>query len=618
MGVPAVNIFDFETKGILPRPQYPPPSVGFSLQRIGERSGKYYAYGHKGGGNNCSKDEARRVITDLWRSGEPILFHHGKFDIEVAEADFGLAPLPWDRYHDTLFLTFLWNPRLYSMKLKDVAEELLGIAPDARDELREWIIANVPEAKRKPSTWGAYIWLAPAQLAGRYANADTRMTKRLFNHLYPLIVEDGMLEAYDRERKLMPILMRMEKAGVPVNLPGLRRDVPKWKAMEQELGAAILRKLKVPKREWDQWHGEGTYPEGFAFGGNTLADQLEAAGKVESFVLTDKGNRSTSAENLKEACNDPALTKLLEVHAQVTTCITTFGMPWLRVAEESGGRIFTNFNQVRAPEGGAATGRLSSYPNLQNIIRSDKDERVPQLRNYIVPGKGFTLTARDYSQQELRILAHFEEGDLFQRYQDDPTLDAHDAVRDIVLDVTGYKMERPEVKTLNFMQVYGGGARGVAYKLKCDYETATKLRNYHKKALPGVQELQKAIKQKVAAGEPIVTWGGRVYYVEEPRMEKGRLRTFEYKLLNVLIQGSAADCTKQAMINYADLVGRKWDDMPLMLQIHDELVGRTNGDPKRMHKLLAEAMADVEFDIPMLSDGKTGTKSWGSMTKEKK
>lgn len=608
-------VLDFESKGIQPRPTYPPKAVGFSLALPGERKATYHAWGHKSGGNNTTEEKAGRILKDLWRSRTPVIFHNGKFDQEVALEQFGLDPLPWERFHDTLFLAFLYNPRLWSFKLKDMAEGFLGIKPDARDELHEWIIANVPEAKRKPSTAGAYIWVAPAGLAGRYANADVMMTKRLFNWLMPIIEKEGMLSAYERERQLMPILMRMERAGVPIAHRQLRKDLEEWKATEQELGRSILKKLKVPKAQWDNWHGEGSYPQGFSFSGDTLADQLESAGKVDAFVLTEKGNRSVAAEALKESCNDKALATLLEVHSQVTTCIVTFGMPWLRVADESGGRIFTNFNQVRSPDGGAATGRLSSYPNLQNIIRSDKDERVPHLRNYIVPSKGRVLVARDYSQQELRILAHFEEGDLYEQYMENPRTDAHDAVKKLIIESTGIDVARPAVKVLNFMQVYGGGAGGVAKKLKVPYDKATELRNLHKKALPGVQQLQRQIKALVANGEPIVTWGGRVYYVEEPKVVKGRMRSFEYKLLNYLIQGSAADCTKQAMINYDALVGKEWEEMPLELQIHDELLGES-ADKVRMHSMLAEAMADVDFSVPMLSDGKDSRKSWGAMKKD--
>lgn len=609
---------DFETKGIEGRPVYPPEPVGFSLQMPGERSAKHYAWGYKGGGNTHTKAQAAKVLTDLWKSELEIVFHHGKFDMEVAMETFGLPILPWYRFHDTLLLTFLYNPRLWSMKLKDVAEELLEIPADERDDLRAWILANVPAAKKKPSTWGAYIWLAPAKLAGRYANADVKMTKKLFLWLHPQIMADGMGIAYDRERQLLPVLLLMERRGVQVAHRELRRDLEVWKASEQEVARDIFRRLKIRKAQWEDYRSDGSY-QGFTFRGDLLADAMEAAGKVEAFMLTAKGNRSVASDALREVCEDKALVDLLEEHSQITTCITTFGMPWLAVADRSGGRIFTNFNQVRSPEGGASTGRLSSYPNLQNVIRDDKAARVPKLRNYIIPGKGRIMVARDYSQQELRILGHFEGGSLYEKYMADPTLDAHDTIRKMVKDVADYDMARPAVKVLNFLQIYGGGIPAIQKKLKdLSPDQCSQLRKYHQQALPGVAELQKEIKAKLKAGEPIVTWGGRVYYAEESRIVDGRMRNFDYKMLNVLIQGSAADCTKQGMVNYYDMVGAKgWEAMPLELQVHDELVGTTAGDHKKMHRYLREAMAFVDFDIPMLSDGKTSRKSWGQMVKEK-
>jgi DNA polymerase I-like protein with 3'-5' exonuclease and polymerase domains len=122
--------------------------------------------------------------------------------------------------------------------------------------------------------------------------------------------------------------------------------------------------------------------------------------------------------------------------------------------------------------------------------------------------------------------------------------------------------------------------------------------------------LEKALKDQGKAGLPIRSWGGREYYTEPPKIIDGHTQTFEYKLLNYLIQGSAADCTKQALINYHALRQRS----RFMTTVHDEInISCPKSAVKKEMELLREAMASVAFDVPMLSDGKIGP-NWGNLT----
>jgi hypothetical protein len=201
-------VVDFETDAIEQRPAYPPKPAGFSIKMPGDRKPRYLAWGHPTG-NNTDFRTAQRVLKDVWASGQKVLFHNAKFDLDVAHEHMGLRDLPWHRVHDTLFLLFLHNPRARSLSLKPASEALLGMPPDERDAVRDWLVDQRIIKKRQSP--GAHIAKAPGDLVGTYANGDVIRTERLFRMLYPEIIKRGMGPAYDRERKLLPILLANER-----------------------------------------------------------------------------------------------------------------------------------------------------------------------------------------------------------------------------------------------------------------------------------------------------------------------------------------------------------------------------------------------------------------------
>ena len=314
----------------------------------------------------------------------------------------------------------------------------------------------------------------------------------------------------------------------------------------------------------------------------------------------------------------------LELRAQLQTCIKTFGEAWLAQADV-GGRFYARYNQVRQDYHGGGkmvgttTGRLSMSPNLQNVIRSDKGDEVPQLRKYLAPPRGHWWLKRDYSQQEMRLFAHYEEGELLERYQANPRIDVHVVCSDIIRDRTGLMLQRRPVKDINFGVLYGMGREKMAKKLGLDLPTAVKLLGAYHRSIPGVRQLQRELKKLAAREQPLYTWGGRRYFCEPPREVKvvrngvvvTKEQTYEYKMLNVLVQGGAADVTKEAMVRY-DETGWNEDDMgPLVLQVHDELnaLARLARAKAAMAKL-RECMESIECDVPMLSDGSASRESW--------
>lgn len=607
---------DFETHAIEDRPRYPPEPVGLAVKWPGRKKPVYFAWGHATD-NNCTKEDAVNELRRIWASDFCILMHNGKFDIDVAETRMGMPKLDWRRYHDTMFALFLLDPHATSLALKESAEVWVGMPPEERDELKEWILANVPEAKKKPSTWGAYIWRAPGTLAGRYAIGDVVRTDAIYTRCMPEVLVRGMGPAYDRERQILHILLNNERQGIHCDYKELEKDLGIYRKAVEDADAWLRKRLQAPDLNVDS--------------NDEFAKLLDFHGIVTEWEKTKTGKNSTAKKNLTvDKFNDKKVAQVYGYRNRAMTCITVFMETWLEMAQASGGIIYTNWNQVRQSSSsgdfaGARTGRMSSNPNFMNIPKGFEDKGddyehpaflkklplLPLMRKYILPDPGQLFLHRDYNQQELRILAHFEDGALCAKYQAEPRMDIHTLVQGLIAEITGHTYPRGPVKIINFGKVYGMGVGKLAMSIKSTVEDAKRLSDAHRAALPGVSYLEKEIKAMAKRGEPVTTWGGRQYYVEDPKFINGRWQTYEYKLLNYLIQGSAADCTKEAIIRYNDV--RK--DSRFMLTVHDEInLSCPEKAVKKEMTALREAMFSVEFDVPMVSDGKIGPR-WGSLTK---
>ena len=620
---------DFETTSIEGRPVYPPKPVGVSV--IDGKSKKYYAWGHPTG-NNSTLAQAQGILQAIWNSDKPLLFHNAKFDLDVAEVHLGLKLPDWKRVHDTMFLVFLADPYALSFGLKESAERLLGMKPKEQEAVRTWLI-NQKFVKAKQKNWGAHIARAPGHLVGRYAIGDCVRTLKLFKKLHPWVVKRGMEGAYDRERELMPVLLEAERVGICVDVPALTRDIETFESAMLRVEEWLKKKLKVDDLNFDA--------------DRAVSDALHRAKAVKVWHTTAKTKkRSTSKKHLTRAnFRDDKIFLALGYRNRLKTCLSMFMKPWLATATRvtlkeplvkpiTFGRIYTNYNQVRQSGGlhnvGARTGRLSTNPNFQNLPKwfYDKGDdyehpkfirdlpELPLCRRYLLPDAGCVIAHRDYNQQELRILAHFEDDGLLAAYRADPLMDVHTFVQKRIAEISGTTYERRHIKTMNFGMLYGMGIKRLAETLKVTPDQAKAMKQSQRNALPGLRELEYDLRVVAKEDKAIRTWGGREYHCEPPKDIEGVTRTFEYKMLNYLIQGSAADCTKQAIINYSKLKqhGR------FILTVHDEI----NISVPRKHlkselKLLKEAMETVAFDLPMLTDAKAG-KNWASLetVKEKR
>jgi len=606
-----LTVIDFETEAIQPRPAYPPRPVSVSIKPPG-MTPTFLAWGHPTG-NNCARSKAKEILQNIWRNGDPLLFHHGKFDLDVGETHFGLPRLPWELVHDTLYLIFLLDPHAESLGLKPSAEKYLGMKPEERDDVYEWLVEHGVIAKNCKEP-GAYISKAPGNVVGPYANGDVIRTLKLFELLYPKL-DMGMRQAYDRERRLMPILLDNERRGMRFDVPKAMRDLTKFGEARDRAEAWLRKRLKLKEINFDA---------------DTEVGEVLAKRKiVTEWTMTKTGRRSVAKKNMgREKFNDLEVFRVLGYRNRLQTVVSLNLRPWLIQAEANGGYIFTEWNQVRQSHGndgskGARTGRIqcSRWMNVSKDFYDKGDgyehpkkitlPELPLVRRYCLPDPKQVFGHVDYSQQEFRILAHYEDADLKKAYLANPRIDYHATMKERVKLICGIDYERRLIKILNFAINYGTGVAKLAEMAHIDMATAAKLKAAAKEAAPGVIALNLELMRRGREGRPIRTWGGRLYYCEKPRfVEKyNREMSFEYKLLNYLIQGSAADCTKEAIIRYHDM--RR--EARMLVTVHDEINISTPGmSCKQEIKKLQKAMESVEFDVPMLTDAECGP-SWGNL-----
>lgn len=585
---------DIETEAIQFGGPLLPEPVGCALGVPGQER-RYYAWGHPEG-NNCTKAEFKDVLQEIWH--REWVTHNGLvFDVPVLTHHFALPERDPLLTHDTLFESYLHNPHAKSLSLKPLSEEWLGMPPDEQTELYDWILANVAECRAR-SQCGEFIARAPAGIVGKYAIGDIERTRALHEYVSPLIAE--MQEPYDRERRLAPILADIQNRGVRVDLPRLLKDY--LKAMEKLAKITQLIRERL---------GNPTLNPG---SDNELADALIKAG-FKNFLTTPTGKVSVAKPSLEQALQaDPELMSMLKTRSTYETLTGTFMWPWIQFARDNNGRVHAGYNQVRNPDGfGTRTGRLSSSkPNFQNVPNDLGEdywkEPYPEMRSYLLPEEGHKWICGDFKNQEPRLAAHFEDGAFCRAFNEDPLLDPYIFLCDVA---SMPHSERKKAKQIYLGLLYAMGVASLADKLGItDYE-ATVLRNIIKASIPDIVALDNDCKRRFKKGLPIRTLGGRLYFCEPPTGN----RTWDYKALNTLIQGSAADQTKEAMV-YADreLRAMRYDaDKKLYLPprllgtVHDEYsISAPDFLVDQICDMMQKSANALPCDVPMLMDIATG------------
>lgn len=411
---------------------------------------------------------------------------------------------------------------------------------------------------------------------------------------------------YAREMRLMPHIMAMERRGVNIDVGALKTDTDYYfnrlAQLDSEIGLILGKQVDVDSND-------------------SLADAIEAKGLSKGFARTPTGRRSTAKESLLGAISNPTLLGHLLCRGAIATCVRTFFQPWLTQGLAHG-KLYIKWNQFRNyTDTGARTGRLSSSPNLQNIpvtwegltaqleaIGYKPDFPLPCMRKYIVPREGCILISRDYSAQEMRLLAHFVGGSLLKIIQDNPDEDIHQIAAQLA------HISRREAKTLAFAILYGAGVGRVAESLNIPVSTASMIRAQYLNKIPEIKVFSKSLTEASHNGLPVKTIAGREYYVQAPAVVQGRMRTFEYKLANYKIQGSAADQTKEAMWRYATTT----KNGNLLLGVHDQIVAEVLKEAKvEEEAILEQAMNSAfqdELQYKIVSDPAWG-ENFGMMIK---
>jgi len=593
-----ITTIDFETEAIEAYPNFPPKPVGVSIWYAHAEKPTYLAWGHPNG-NNCTFDEAKAALAAIWT--QPLLMHNARFDMAVAHKwmDLRWSKSPTD-IHDTMYQLFLYDSNADTLSLKPSAERILHLPPDEQTALKAHLASKGFTGK----DWGAHISKGDGDIVGTYAEGDVYRTRKLHEHLYDHVNKTGMLAAYRREQRLAPILSANERDGIRIDLPRLEQDAEVYERAHTTISHMLGSLLGDINLDSSVELASALLQKGFA---------------VESdFLRTPTGKLATNKASMDGAVKDPNLRSLLGYRGNLKTSLTTFIRPWLEKGRLCGGRLHPQFHQVRGSDYGARTGRMSSSdPNFQNVPTEFKWSApeglpdLPAMRRYILPDEGHVLVSLDFASQEFRIAAHFAEGAAAEIYRSDPKADFHQRVADMLKTDAGLDLPRKQVKIVGFSLLYGAGLVKLGESLGVDKGTAQKIRNHYFQVLPGMKELMDDVSSRGRKGAPVKTWGGRQIYAEPPKVVNGQHWDFSYKLVNYLIQGSAADQTKEA-INEA---GYKNQHRRFLASVHDENVYSI--DPEQLGEEIPEIRAAMEsgagWDIPWKTSVEVGP-NWHDLT----
>ncbi|WP_165245726.1 DNA polymerase I [Paludisphaera soli] len=389
-----------------------------------------------------------------------------------------------------------------------------------------------------------------------YAGEDADATWRVYEILAPRVREEGLWDLYaDLERPLISILSRMEEVGIKV-------DVPRLKELSEDFAARLAGMEEEIHRLAGRPFNINSVPQ--------LRQILFEELKLPKLQKTPGGELSTATEVLEELASKHALPALLVRHRQLTKLKGTYLDALPLLVHPDDGRIHASFNQ-----GVAATGRLSSSdPNLQNIpVRTEEGRQIRQA--FVAEGADHRLLTADYSQIELRVLAHFSEDPALQRaFEADH--DIHRAVAARIYGVAEDQVDnamRRVAKTVNFGVIYGLSPFGLAGRLGIKQAEAAAFIDAYFQEYQGVDRFITRTLESAQSSGRVETILGRRRPISGIKATTGRNRNLaERTAVNTVIQGSAADLIKRAMILVDRRLGEEGLKARMLLQIHDELL----------------------------------------------
>ncbi|WP_318439912.1 DNA polymerase I [Photobacterium leiognathi] len=429
--------------------------------------------------------------------------------------------------------------------------------------------------------------------AGPYAAEDADITLRLHNALYPKVEADEKLKhVFDTiEMPLVPVLSRMERTGVYV-------DSMLLGAQSTEI-AARLDELEKKAFEIADQEFNLSSPK------QLQAILFEKMG-LPVLKKTPSGTPSTNEEVLQELALDYPLPKLILEYRGLAKLKSTYTDKLPKMVNPATGRVHTSYHQAVT-----ATGRLSSSdPNLQNIpVRNEEGRRIRQA---FVAQSGYKILAVDYSQIELRIMAHLS-GDkaLLDAFRHGKDIHAATAAEILGLDIEQVSSEqRRRAKAINFGLIYGMSAFGLAKQLDMGRNEAQDYMNVYFERYPGVLEYMESTRNTASEKGYVETLFGRRLYLPDIKSRNGlRRKAAERAAINAPMQGTAADIIKLAMIAVDNWVQQQpQDEVRLLMQVHDELVFEVK--ESALESVTAEVKALMEqaatLDVPLIADAGFG------------
>ncbi len=558
--------------------------VGLALAlRPGE--GVYIPVGHRPGGNLPLAqviEALRGPLTDP-RIGK--VAHHAKYDfIVLARQGVRVSPLTFD----TMLAEFIVDPASRHLGLKNLAAARLGIEMARIEEL-------IGKGKKQVSMADL-----PVETVAPYAAADAEVTLRLVPVMQEALRQvNGEHLLTEIDLPLTPVLADMEMTGVLLDLPFFAR-------MSQELAT----RLQEIERQVHALVGR-------TFNLNSTQQLSEILFrhlglKPDPSWKTASGFYSTSAEVLEALRGQHPVVDWLLEYRELARLKSTYVDALPLAVDRVTGRVHTSYSQV-----GAVTGRLSSNnPNLQNIpIRSEVGRRV---RQGFIAAPGQVLLSVDYSQIELRIVAHMARDEAmieaFRRGQDIHATTAA-VIYNVPLDQVT-KEQRRHAKAINFGLIYGMSAFGLTRATDLTLAEAEEFMQAYFRQFPGVRRYLEEIREFAAEKGYVETLLGRRRYFPNLKGQRNRsLRNREEReAVNAPIQGTAADIMKMAMIRIPPALQSAGLQARMLLQVHDELVLECPQDELvETARVVQQVMGSVyPLAVPLETEARAG-QNWGEM-----
>ena len=572
--------------------------VGYAVAVAGWKG--YIPVGHVGGGN-LDKRIVGKWLKKVFESPADKIMHNAQYDLGWIRAE-GFTVN--GRVIDTMLTASLIDENRFSYSLNAVCYEYLGKTKSEK--------TLVEAAKAFGVDPKGEMYKLPAMYVGPYAEVDAEITLELWQHQKTLLNREDLWAIWELETALLPCLVDMTMRGIRIDLDKAERTKQQIFKREKEVTAQIKKLAGGPVEIW---------------AAQSIAKAFDKVGLP--YPKTEKGSPSFTKAFL--STHEHELAKLIVEARNLNKTSGSFIDGILKFAHN--GRIHSHINQLRSDDGGTVSGRISmNSPNLQQIPARDP-VLGPMIRSLFLPEEDHQWAAIDFSQQEPRILVHFAKNygdfknmpmqgveEFVEAYRTDPNMDFHSMVSEMA------GIPRKQAKVINLGMMYGMGVNKLADQLDVTVEEARELTQQYHKRVPFVKGLMRGVQQKL--DDPRSTgslsslkgrkcrfnlWEPDSFDMHKalPREEAiathgptTRLRrAYTYKALNRLIQASAADMTKQAMVNVY-----RAGELP-MLQVHDELAFSVR-DTDHARKLRDMMESAVPLQVPNKCDVEIGP-SWG-------